>query len=109
MRGPLFQAQATLHPTTRQPRLVPGWRPTISPIVASTSSPDFSVPALGIAFTSGPGQTHPGNTFSCAFHVLAWPDPLCDRIAVGVEFAFLEGTAVVGVGMVTAVDHADGA
>ena len=109
MRGPLFQAQATLRAAAQHPRLVPGWRPVISPIVASTGEPDLSVPALGIAFASGPGQAHPGNTFSCAFHVLAWPDPLCDRIAVGVEFAFLEGLSVVGIGKVVAVGHADGA
>jgi hypothetical protein len=109
MRGPLFQAQATLHPATQQHRLVPGWRPMISPIVAGTRNPDFSFPALGIAFASGPGQAYPGNTFSCAFHMLAWPDPLCDRIAVGVEFAFLEGISIVGIGTVTAIDHADGA
>ena len=109
MRGPLFQAQATLHPATRQPRLIPGWRPAIYPIATSTGALDLSVPGLGIAFDSGPGQAVPGNPFACAFQLLAWPDLLCDRFVVGAEFAFLEGTCVVGTGIVTAVDHVAGA
>lgn len=105
MRSPLFQAQARLHPATGQTRLLPGWRPAIVPIAASTCEPDLSIPALGIAFVSGPGEAQPGNPFVCAFHVLAWPDPLCDRITVGTEFAFLEGSSVVGGGLITAVDR----
>ena len=109
MRGPIFQAQATLLPAAQQPRLVPGWRPTICPIVSSPAVIDLSVPSLGVFFASGPGQAQIGTSFSCTFQLLAWPDPACDPIAVGADFAFLEGTTVVGTGKVVAVDHADGA
>ena len=109
MPGPLFQVQAMLLPAAHSPRLVPGWRPTISPIVKDTGGPDPAVPSLGIAFVSGPGEAQMGSAFSCSFHLLAWPDPLCDRITAGVEFAFLEGVTVVGTGKVVAVDHGHGA
>ena len=109
MRSPIFQVQAALLPAAQRPRLVPGWRPAIAPITADTREPDLSAPALGIAFSSGPGQAEVGSTFSCTFQLLAWPDPLCDCLAVGVEIAFLEGESVVGTGKVIAVSHSDGA
>ena len=109
MREPIFQARATLLPAAQRPRLIPAWRPAISPIASSQVEPDLSIPSLGIFFASGPDEAQIGNTFSCAFQLLTWPDPACDPIAVGVEFAFLEGTTMVGMGKVVAVDHADGA
>ena len=107
MRSPLFKAQATLLPAAQRPRLVPGWRPVISPIVDGKS--DISAPALGIAFADGPAQAEIGRSFHCAFHLLAWPDPLCGALFAGVEFALLEGTSVVGTGTVVAVEPTDGA
>jgi len=109
MHGPLFQVQATLLPAASRSRLVPEWRPTISPIVESTGRFDLVIPSLGVAFASGPGEVQIGAVFSCSFHLLAWPDPLCDCIVVGVEFSFLEGVTVVGSGRVVAVDHGYGA
>ena len=98
-----------LLPAVQLPRLVPGWRPTISPTLTDRGGPDPAVPSLGIAFVSGPGEAQVGTAFSCSFRLLAWPDPLCDHITTGVEFAFLEGVTVVGTGKVIAVDHGHGA
>ena len=108
MRIPLLEARATLLPEANRPRLVPGWRPAIAPIM-DNGEPDMSAPVSGIGFTSGPGEAAPGSTFFCAFRLLAWPDPLCDRFAVGIRFAFLEGASVVGTGEVLPIGHADGA
>ena len=109
MLGPLIQAEATLLPIAHRPRLIPGWRPTVALVAPGTSDPDLHAPALGIGFFDGPGQAQIGSRFFCTFRCIAWPDPLCQRLTAGVEFAFLEGTTVVGVGKVVAVGPTDGA
>ena len=109
MRGPLFQAKVSLLVAAKRARLLLDWRPTILPMVESNGEPDFSATGLGVSFVNGPGQVQPGRDFECSFHILAWPDPLCDRIAAGKHFAVTEGKTVVGVGKVISVHQVDDA
>ena len=109
MLGPLIRAEAILLTAAQRPRLIPGWRPTVALVALGTTDPDLQAPALGIRFFDGPGQAQVGARFFCTFRCIAWPDPLCHHLVVGVEFAFLEGTTVVGIGKVVAVSHTGGA
>ena len=85
------------------------WALIVLSLLVVVGKPDLSLPALGIAFTSEPEQAEPDTTFSCVFQILAWPDPLCDRIAVGTAFGLLEGNTVVATGKVLAIKPAIGA
>jgi hypothetical protein len=106
MRSPIYKAEIMLLPAANRPRLVPGWRPGLAPFADTT--PATPEPGLGIVFASGPGQIEIGSPATCAFQIMAWPDPACDRIAVGVEFALLEGSTMVGTGKVIAMEPASG-
>jgi len=101
MGNPLLTAEAILLPVSQSRRLLPSWRPTVLPFTGGKL--DSAAPALGIAFAGDAGEAEVGRPFSCSFQLLAWPDPLCERFAVGTEFAFMEGTAIVGKGKVMAV------
>ena len=106
MRSPIYRSEVVLLPAADRPRLVSAWRPMLVPFAGAT--PATSEPGLGIAFASGPGQFEIGSPATCAFQLMAWPDPTCDRIAVGVEFALLEGSTMVGTGKVIAMEPASG-
>ena len=105
MQCPLINANITLLSTVEHPRLMPDWRPTISPLIAGTKKSDESVIPLGIGFTNCPSQLQPGSTVNCSFKILTWTAPLCELFVAGVEFAVLEGKSVVGSGSVTAIEH----
>ena len=107
MSGQLLKAEATLLPAAGHPRMIPGWRPAVAPF--DMSRVDTSAPALGIAFTKGPGSAQVGVPFECIFQCLAWPDPRCDHLRVGTEFAFLEGSTVVGHGRIIGSGQSGGA
>lgn len=106
MRGPIYKADVVLLPAAKQPRLVPDWRPTLS--LGTGGNLDSSQPPLGIVFADGPRRLDIGTPGVCAFQLLAWPDPTCDRVVPGVEFTLLEGSAVVGTGKVFAMEASGG-
>jgi hypothetical protein len=105
MQCPLINANITLLTSVEHPRTVPDWRPTVSTSIARTNDSEHSAIPLGITFTSSPSQLQPGNTVNCSFRILAWAAPFLELFVAGVEFAILEGTTVVGSGMIIAVEH----
>ena len=55
---------------------------------------------LGVAFSSGPENVEPGETFNAELVLMYWPHPIYDSLVPGATFTIREGAQIVGYGKV---------
>ena len=55
---------------------------------------------LGIAFTSGPDNVRPGQTFTAKLELAFYPHPAYDALVPGATFTIREGAQIVAYGRV---------